>query len=390
VLAATPTEAAAARSYDSIFGRDASICALGMAISQDARLHSEAPTGLLTLARYQARNGQIPNFVDPRRHEADFWYVGCIDATLWWVLAVAWVDKELPQHGLAAKLSREVAQAIVWLSCQEHQRFFLLQQNEASDWADIMPRSGFVLYTNALWYMVKRQYGLANVTDTARHFATLFQPFAGPIPEYRRAALLMRYARESARNRDLFLSFVNLSFVGDEGDVFGNLLAILAGLADEDATQRIIRALLGARANDPYPVRVVCNPILEGSDSWRPYMARHRQNFPQQYQNGGIWPLVGAFWVIALAQSGQRSFAASELERLAHANALSDWSFSEWLHGRTLEPQGMRGQSWNAAAFLLAHHALRSPKPLFRAAKSAGDADARIDEDANSMMRSSS
>ena len=31
---------------------------------------------------------------------------------------------------------------------QEHQRFFLLQQNEASDWADIMPRSGFVLYTN--------------------------------------------------------------------------------------------------------------------------------------------------------------------------------------------------------------------------------------------------
>ena len=38
----------------------------------------------------------------------------------------------------------------------------LLQQNEASDWADIMPRSGFVLYTNALWHRVKRLFDLPN------------------------------------------------------------------------------------------------------------------------------------------------------------------------------------------------------------------------------------
>ena len=47
-----------------------------------------------------------------------------------------------------------------WLLAQEHQHFRLLQQNEASDWADIMPRSGFVLYTNALWYAVKRRFDL--------------------------------------------------------------------------------------------------------------------------------------------------------------------------------------------------------------------------------------
>ena len=41
-----------------------------------------------------------------------------------------------------------IERAIHWLLAQEHQRFFLLQQNEASDWADIMPRSGYVLYTN--------------------------------------------------------------------------------------------------------------------------------------------------------------------------------------------------------------------------------------------------
>ncbi|UCF75849.1 MAG: hypothetical protein JSU71_00510, partial [Betaproteobacteria bacterium] len=46
--------------------------------------------------------------------------------------------------------------------------------------------------------------------------------------------------------------------------------------------------------------------------------------------------------------------AQAALGRLAQANAIGGWRFSEWLHGRTLEPAGMAGQSWSAAAFLLA------------------------------------
>jgi glycogen debranching enzyme len=95
-------------------------------------------------------------------------------------------------------------------------------------------------------------------------------------------------------------------------------------------------------------------------------MSRHRQNFAWQYHNGGIWPFVGGFWVAALAESGQREKAARELVKVARANALRDWEFNEWLHGRTLEPRGMRGQSWNAAAFLIACYALAGDG-LFRA-----------------------
>ena len=52
--------------------------------------------------------------------------------------------------------------------------------------------------------------------------------------------------------------------------MFGNVLAILWGLADEAATHRIIRAIVRARANDPYPVRVVCAPIPEEACSGGP------------------------------------------------------------------------------------------------------------------------
>jgi Alkaline and neutral invertase len=365
ILAATPGPRARARGYTAIFGRDAAVCALGMVLSGDAMLEREAGRGLITLAAHQAENGQIPKFVAPGRARADFWYLGCIDATLWWLIALAFVDAHVQGTDLRRRFARRVAEAIRWLQCQEHQGFFLLQQNEASDWADIMPRSGFVLYTNALWHLVKRIYRLPGGFATRTNFNRLFHPFSATLPRYRRARLLVRYVTSAARHRDLYLSFVNFSFWGEEGDVFGNLLAILCGLADARAKRRTLGALLRAGVAVPYPVRSVCFPIEDASFLWRPYMSRHRQNLPDQYHNGGIWPLIGGFWVAALVEGGMRKQARDALVTLARANALGNWQFNEWLHGRTGRPRGMPGQSWSAAAFLIARHAVRHGRPVF-------------------------
>ncbi|HSC13991.1 MAG TPA: glycoside hydrolase, partial [Gammaproteobacteria bacterium] len=56
VLAATATTRAAQRGYTAIFGRDAAICALGMAMSGDRALERASAAGLETLAQYQAPN----------------------------------------------------------------------------------------------------------------------------------------------------------------------------------------------------------------------------------------------------------------------------------------------------------------------------------------------
>jgi glycogen debranching enzyme len=365
VLAASPGPRARRRGYTAIFGRDAAVCALGMAVSGDRALLRAAATGLHTLAAHQAPNGQIAKFVDPTRREADFWYLGCIDSTLWWLIALALLERRAGLKGLERRYRGRIERAIEWLLAQEHQRFFLLQQNEASDWADIMPRSGFVLYTNALWYLVKRLYRLARLRETRANFNGLFHPFSGGLADYRRARLLRDYPRKRSRNRDLYLSFVNFSFFGDEGDVFGNVLAVLLGLAGPSASRRTLGALRRRSVSDPYPVRAVTNPISRKHALWRPYMARHRQNFAWQYHNGGIWPMVGGFWVAALVAANRRAEAQLELVKLARACAVRDWSFTEWLHGKTLAPRGMPGQSWNAAAFLIAEHAVTTGRSLF-------------------------
>lgn len=365
ILAATPSVRSNKRGYSAIFGRDAAVCALGMAVSGDGTLERAAAAGLRTLAEHQAPNGQIPKFVDATNQEADFWYLGCIDSTLWWLIALHALDARGLPRGLKRRYAKQIRLAIQWLQAQEHQRFFLLQQNEASDWADIMPRSGFVLYTNALWYEVKRLYQLPNAAQTRASFNGLFHPFSAGIAEYRRARLLNEYVLRTSRNGDLYLSFVNFSFYGDEGDAFGNVLAVLYGLADEAFAQRILRALRKHKVHEPYPLQSVVRPIRRQSALWRPFMARHRQNSPWQYHNGGIWPMIGGFWVAALAAHGREREARSSLLQLARACALNRWGFNEWLHGKRFTPRGMRGQSWNAAAFLFAHHALRAEGRLY-------------------------
>ncbi len=173
---------------------------------------------------------------------------------------------------------------------------------------------------------------------------------------------------QRARNRDLYLSFVNFAFFGEEGDVFGNVLAVLLGLADSAASMRTLDALTKAQVSDPYPVRAVTHPIKRSNSLWRPYMARHRQNFVWQYHNGGIWPMVGGFWVTALVAAGRVEQAKSELIKLARVCALRNWRFTEWHHGKTLAPRGMPGQSWNAAAFLMAEQAVSAGKTIFSVA----------------------
>ena len=356
ILAAGRGAAARTRGYDRVFARDAAVCALAMALSGERALERGAAASLATLAEHQAANGQIAKFVDAKTG-ADFWYVGCIDASLWWLIAYDW----LRRHGVPRPrgLAAHARSALGWLRCQEHPTIGLLAQNEASDWADIMPRSGFVLYSNALWYRVKRLYGLPGVELTRRHFNQLFHPTPRDLPEYRRLRLMVHYASRRRRHAELYLSYVNLGAWGEEGDAFGNILAVLFGLADEARGAAVLRALAAAQGLAAYPVRSVCDPIPRHDIRWRPYMGRHQQNLEHQYHNGGIWPMIGGFWVAALAAAGMRKLAEAELARLARANAVNGWEFNEWFHGLTGKPSGMPRQSWNAAAFLLARRALQ-------------------------------
>lgn len=367
ILASAKSERAVERNYLSIFSRDASICCFGMLLSKNKKLINTSKKSLLSLASLQAVNGQIPNYVKPEIKYADFWYVGCIDATLWWLLAIKFFDIHSGEKAkLAIKLKKEIGKAINWLLCQEHQKFFLLSQNEASDWADIMPRSGFVLYTNALWYQVKKLYKLSYEEATKESFNYLFYP-QQKVPESyfkknHRAKRLIEFTQEHGKHQISYLSWVGYQRFGQDTDVYGNILALFFNLADKNRKSKILKFLIEQEIDIPRTARVVLNPIKENSKDWREYMKMHNQNYPFQYHNGGAWPYVGGFWAILLEQSGKKKIAKESLIKLAETNKINNWQFNEWFHGKTGKPMGMAGQSWNAAMYVFAFQHLKSKK----------------------------
>ncbi len=365
INAASRSKKAEGRNYASIFGRDAAICSLGMIVSGNAELIKSARRSLLTLGKYQAPIGQIPKYVKPEKEEVDFWYSGCIDATLWWLVAVDFYERTIPDDNIKKRLENKINLALHWLRCQEHQGLHLLQQNEASDWADIMPRSGFVLYSNALWYYVKKLYQLPNLDKTKYYFRYIFSPFDKDVPKNRRARILAQYVKKSTKANIFYLSFVNLSFWGTEVDVYGNILSLIFGLSPATRSLNRIDQLITLNANQPLPVKSVVYPIRQNSPLWRTYMERYEQNFPYQYHNGGIWPYISGFWIILLHKMDKNKLAQKELERYAEANSINKWEFNEWFQGKTGKPMGMAGQSWNASMFLIAYHCLKNDKEFF-------------------------
>jgi len=364
IFASGYSKRAKERNYLTVFGRDAGICSLGMVVSGDKELVRAAKNSLSTLVKNQAKNGQIPNFVNLDTGQVDFWYMECIDVNLWWLIAVKFFDKYAGEKAkLQKKYKKEIEKAINWLKSQEHPTFFLIRQNEASDWADIMPRQGYVLYSNSLWYLVKNLYKIENKKETRKNFNLLFDENSAlgnrTKKENPRLSKIISNSKAKKKSK-IYSSFVTRYNRGDEGDVYGNILAVIAKLPGLSRGGEIINYLSEKKISRPYSVKVVLDPIKESSKNWRKYMEDHEQNYPNKYHNGGIWPFVGGFWVIALKKMKFNKDAREELVKLAKTNL--DHDFNEWLHGKSGRAMGKRGQSWNAAMFILAYNYLRDKK----------------------------
>lgn len=355
VLAATKTSQASQRNYDSIFGRDASICVLGMTMTDDKQLILTAKRSLETLARAQADNGQIPFYTKPEKEETWHYYLGSIDSTLWWLLAIKMYEKNTGEN-IAGKFDKQIIKAINWLECHEHPNFYLLTQNEISDWADLMPRSGFVLYSNALWYWLKKEYNLKNTAETKKYFNYIFDP-ESKIPKYEK--FYKRLQNQKLHTKDktpqkAYYSFVSHMQKGTEIDIYANILTCQVGLANKQKKKELLKYFLKEKANQPYPIKTVLRPIAKNDKLWREYMTTHNLNLPYQYHNGGIWPYIGGFWVLFVA-SIDKKLAKEELLKLAELNKKNNWQFNEWFHGKTSRAMGMPQQSWNAAMYILAY-----------------------------------
>lgn len=344
--------------YDMVFARDSMIMSLSVPFANDSLLRESYRNSLITLAKNQSRNGQIPNAVDKfsnRKHHVDFM---SIDSSLWFIIGHYLYKEKYKDSSLFNRYRKNIELAFQWVSNQDTGEDSMPEQQPNTDWQDAFPhRYGHTINTQALYYYALRLAGknkeaekLKSVVNESRDFG-LWDSEKGFYLPWR------------WKNHGQFQE------KGEWFDSLGNLLAIIFGLADDGRARKILSYIEKHKIDKPYPVKAIYPPIKRGDRDWQDYFADCDARSLWHYSNGGIWTYIGGFYVLALIKMRRFKEAEVQLEKLAEANMKNNGNFAEWLNGKTGEvgksSSGKESyQGWNAGMYILAYESLMAKKVL--------------------------
>ncbi|HPD81604.1 MAG TPA: glycoside hydrolase 100 family protein [Candidatus Pacearchaeota archaeon] len=337
------------KAYRGVWSRDSNITLIGASFSSknQEKIKEVFKRSLMTLAENQSKLGQIPNAVygfNRKKIKVDF---QSIDSSLWFILGEYYYKRKYGNE-LFNKHKKNIKKALVWLSYQDMEEDTLLEQLPTTDWQDAFPHKyGHTINTQALYYQVLS--------------------FA----DEKRKQKQLKFNVDDKKDKKLWSGDFYYSYrwknhnkykeIGEWFDSLGNLLAIVFGLADEKKSQKIISYIESHNVNKPYPIRAIYPTIKKGSKYWEDYYLDCRAGIPHEYLNGGIWPYIGGFYVLALIKVKKFKEAEEELMKLAEANIKGN--YPEWINPLNKKMYG-KYQAWSAGMYIWAYESLKKRKVL--------------------------
>jgi glycogen debranching enzyme len=351
------------KGHHQIWARDSMIALIGARFSQDGQIQQALLDSLSTLKARRGPHGAIPNNVDCATLHPNF--RAYADGGLWWIIGST----------LIAPDPEVVREVLGWYAYQDVDQSGLISMQEGSDWQDLFCTRGKGLYLNCLYVLALRcaaalfdaeegdrlraratlvaerintYFWYQGGKDIRRHFSHTFSTEGTPLLDS------MGRQRELPEKRYLtdeqyYLPYLGFRSLGEWFDGLGNLLAIVAGVANPEQSG-IILDFISRHSMDLWPLRSLTPAVLPGDPDWRNYYGS--LNAPHHYHNGGVWPFLGGFYVAALVKAGRLEAAARALQGLAELNQLG--RFNEWHHGQTGAPMGAEDQAWSAGMYLFA------------------------------------
>ena len=370
--------------YYSIWARDHSICTIAALLSNDPDLVFTAIRGLTTLLRRQSDSGQLPSYIEIESRKKVYGGLGSItsvDSNMWVLIAAAEVYKRTHHKRFISRVNLERYLKIYRLirgfdsnSCG------LIETHVSGDWADVFERTYHVLYDECLYYLALR---------AVRYLFSSALESDVDIPEERRKrfARVIRYTQRRSRlakrriNSVFWFTAENIPRIRDDYmirdhivpenyrfyqshlrpfehfwqhrfDSFGNVLAILGRVADKKKVRTIFDYVAEKGIEDPFPLSALDPVVDPGDKEWHPIY--EEKELPHTYHNGGIWAMIGGFWIHALRKNGQKRRAKRNLMALARQLAAQNWQFHEYMHGKTGAEMGRSRQCWSAAGYIIA------------------------------------
>jgi glycogen debranching enzyme len=358
-----------------VWARDSMIALLGARYVKEACVQDALHASLNLLRAHRSANGAIPNNVECSTGHANF--RAYADGGLWWIIGSA----------LLAPDPAAIRDVLHWYEFQDPDNTGLISMQEAADWQDLFCTRGKGLYVNCLYVLalrlaaplfqgeegtalrrraeavadrINQHFWYRGDRNLFRHMSQTFSTEGSPLTDSLgrpRWSPEKRYLTEE----QYYLPYLAFRHVGEWFDSFGNLLAILTGVADAEQTNLILD-FMARHCMDAFPIRALTPAVQPGDTDWRPYYGA--LNAPHHYHNGGVWPFLGGFFVAALVKAGRGDRAAEVLQSLAALNLRGQ--FNEWHHGETGEPMGVQDQAWSAGMYLFAAECVKRGEAEFK------------------------
>ena len=341
--------------YSAIFARDAIMAGTAGLLLGDTTIATGLLRTLEGLRDLQGPQGQIAsNFLrrDDGSVSVSFGTLAPrFDSATWYLVGVALAC----HHGIAAAGAfRESVELVVsLLDGIEYNGRHLLYVPAGGNWADEYPYEGYILYDQVL-----RAWGL-DLLGSMLH-QKRWREKAAAIADTIAARFWPDGPWQYGGERRFPVAALSPVRTDEHFDLAACALFALSGIAPELGA-RTLQSIATEFLDQGRLPPAFAPTIREGDAEW-PALARYHlhgfRNAPDEYHNGGIWPIWLGWLSLAFARAG-RPDDARTLQALttAHLASLGAFDFEEYFHGRTGVALGTSGMAYTATGLVFLHHA---------------------------------
>ena len=216
--------------YARVWARDSMMTGYAGILVNDEEILAGLEKSVLTLAKHQAENGQIPsNVVNDKASYGT--HVGRTDATTWWIVTTCEYLTKTQNQERKNSLKEKIYKALSCLKSWEYNQRGLVYSPLGGNWADEYVTSGYTLYDNVLRYWALKNaaeiYNDETLKILAENTKKLIQENFYKIENGSNSAKYHETAYSKVTAKPYFYASLNANGYDGRFDLAGNALALL-------------------------------------------------------------------------------------------------------------------------------------------------------------------
>jgi hypothetical protein len=348
--------------YQRVWARDGVICGMAALASQEDDLIAVFKKTLQTLQEHQHPNGTIPSnvlFHENKNSEISYGgLAGRVDATTWYIIGVCHYTLSMQDFDFFKRHKKSIDQCLTLLEAWEFNQQDLLYVPLSGNWADEYITDGYVLYDQLL-----RLWGLRlldkiepNIAFSCKKESVEKQIKQQFFPNQQEGLMHPR-AYQMIQKLDYLPCSFSPSGYKTRFDAFAHSLFLILNLGDSSIQNDIVNHFTDLIHSQKLKLSpAFWPPVFPEEQEWTLLSQNYKyafRNFPFEFHNGGVWPMVNGFVGIAMYDNQNTKLASQILTALNQVNEIENYGFYENFNAQTGLPNGVKSCTWSAAATVL-------------------------------------